>query len=283
MKKILIYFPILAILAIGISSCNDDGKGNIPDLARVPIPLLTQADNSDVLIQEPAEFKGKFSVDLLFPDDTPPKSIDVVITKNGDYKNIKVLQADVTSLPISIDLDAAKIATAFGINVADIVPGDYFEVGATIYTQEGAVVPAFSELGNQFSADISNFPGSNLKLKYPVVCPLDLDNFVGEFTIDDPNFWEASYPVTVTREGDNVLVIKGFVEDPDAVIKITIDPKTTKVAVAKQVFAASFVGYTNGAVQGTGEINACNNSISLNLTYTVDQGSFGTYGLTIVK
>ncbi|PWJ59212.1 hypothetical protein CLV98_10244 [Dyadobacter jejuensis] len=283
MKTIKSIYSLLLILALLATSCSDDGGGNLPDLSRVPIPLLTQVENSDILIQDPAIFQGKFSVDLLFPEDVAPKFIDVVITMNGDYKTIKVLESNLTSFPTVIDLDAAKIASAFGINVSDIVPGDYFEVGANINTVDGKLIPAFAEVGNQFSADIANFPGSNLKIKYPVVCPLDLDEFVGEFTIDDPNFWEASYPVTIEREGENVLVITGFVEDPDAVIKVTIDPQTTKASVSKQVFAPVFFSYTNGAVEGSGEINACENSITLNLTYTVDQGSFGSYGLTIKK
>lgn len=283
MKNIKFLNGLLLALALFVASCTSDGNGNLPELTRVPVPLITQAENSDVLIQEPAEFKGKFIVDLYFKDDIKPKNIDVVIAKNGDYKTVKVLQANVTSYPTTIEVDAAKIATAFGINVSDIVPGDYFEIGANITTQSGKLSEAFPRVGNQFAADIANFPGSNISIKYPVVCPLDIDDFVGEFTIDDPGFWEASYPVTVTRSGENDLIITGFVEDPDAVIKITVNSQTTKISVPKQVFAASFVGYTNGAAAGSGEINACANTITLNLAYTVDQGGFGTYGLTIRK
>ncbi len=283
MKNIKLINGLLLALALFVASCSSDGDGNLPDLSRVPVPLITQAENSDVLIQEPADFKGKFIVDLYFKDDIKPKSIDVVIAKNGAYDKVKVLQANVTAYPTTVDIDAAKIATAFGINVSDIIPGDYFEIGANITTQDGKLSQAFPLVGNQFAADIANFPGSNLNIKYPVVCPLDMDAFVGEFTIDDPLFWEASYPVTVTREGENDLIITGFVEDPAAKIKITVNPQTTKISVPKQIFAPAFVGYTNGSAAGSGEINACANTITLNLTYTVDQGSFGTYGLTIRK
>jgi hypothetical protein len=281
MKNIKFLSPILFVLALFIASCSSDGTGNLPDLERVPIPLMKLVDNSDVLIQDPAEFRGKFSLDLLFKEDQAPKSVDLVVARNGDYKNIKTVQAGVTSFPTIVDVDIAKLASIFGVDASTIIPGDYFEIGANITTQSGFVLPAFSELSNQFSADISNFPGSSLSIKYPVVCPLDLDEFVGEFTIDDPFFYEGEYPVTISREGDNVLVIEGFNED--ATIKVTVNPQTTKVTVPSTMIAADFFGYTNLKVVGGGEINACANTITLNLTYTVDQGSFGTGGLTIKK
>lgn len=283
MKNIKIISSLLLALSMFVASCSSDGNGNLPDVERVPIPLLTQANDSDVLIQEPADFKGKFTVDMYFKNDVAPKQIDVVVAKNGDYKTVKVIQAAVTSFPVTIDLDAAKLATAFGISVSEITPGDFFEVGANITTQSGLVVPAFSELSNQFSADIANFPGSSLSLKYPVVCPLDLDDFVGDYTAVDPGFMEYDYPVKVTREGENVLVITGFVDDPKSVIKVTVDPRTTKVNVPSTLATASIFGYSNLRVAGDGEINACANTISINLGYNVDQGSFGNYVLTIKK
>jgi len=276
-----IKFLSLILLVLIAASCNPDGKGNLPDIERVPIPLIKVADNSDVLIQDPAAFKGKFTVDLLFKEDVAPKSIDIVVTKNGDYSITKVLEANVTAFPKTVDVDVAKLATLFGISASKIVPGDFFEIGATIVTQSGLTVPAFSKTSNQFSADVANFPGSSLKIKYPVVCPLNFDDFVGEATVDDPNFWEGSYPVTITKEGTNILVVKGFIEDPDAVIKVVVNTKTTKTTVASTNVAPVFTPYTNLKVVGGGEIDACSKTISLNLTYTVDQGSFGTLGLKI--
>jgi hypothetical protein len=283
MKNIKLVSSLLLALSMFVASCSSDGNGNLPDLERVPIPLLKLDDKADVLIQEPAEFKGKFTVDMYFKNDVAPKQVDIVIAKNGDYKTIKVLQAAVTTFPITVDVDAAKLATAFGINVSQIVPGDFFEIGTNIVTQSGMTIPAFSDVSNQFSADVANFPGSSLSLKYPVVCPLDLDEFVGKFTAVDPGFMEYDYPVIITREGENVLVIKGFVDDPESVIKVTIDPRTTKTSVPSTLATPSIFGYHNLRVVGTGEINACTNSFTINLGYTVDEGNFGNYLLTVKK
>ncbi len=283
MKNIKFLSPLLVMLALIVASCEPDGKGNLPDIERVPIPLMKQVANSDVLIQDPAAFKGKFTVDLYFKEDVAPKQIDVVVTRNGDYGVSKVLKAAVTSFPTTVDVTTAQLAALFGLDVSKVVPGDYFEIGSTIVTQSGLTVPAFSKTGNQFSADISNFPGASLKLKYPVVCPLDLDDFVGKATAVDPLFMEYDYPVTITREGTNVLVITGFVDDPTSVLKITIDPQTTKVTVPSTPATPLIWGYHNLKVVGAGEINACKGEVTLNLAYSVDEGSFGTIGLTIVK
>jgi hypothetical protein len=283
MKNIKIISSLMLALSLFVASCSSDGDGNLPDLERVPIPLLKLDDKADVLIQEPAEFKGKFTVDMYFKDDIAPKQVDVVVAKNGDYKTVKVIQAAVTTFPLTVEVDAAKLATAFGMTVAQIVPGDYFEVGANIVTQSGLTVPAFSDLSNQFSADISNFPGSSLSLKYSVVCPLDLTEFLGKSTIEDPGFMGYDYPVTVTREGENVLVVTGFVDDPKSVIKVTIDPRTARVSVPSTLATPSIFGYNNLRVAGTGEINACENTITINMSYNVDEGSFGSYAFKITK
>lgn len=283
MKNIKSFSLLLIALTLLVASCRKEDNANLPALEQVPIPLMKVAANSDVLIQEPSAFKGKFTLDLLFKEDVAPKQIDIVVARNGDYKAVKVLQAGVTTFPTTIDVDAAKLATLFGLDITKVVPGDFFEIGANIVTQSGLTVPAFSTLANQFSADVLNFPGSSISIKYPVVCPLDLDDFVGAFTIDDPNFIEGEYPVTITREGDNVLVVKGFVEDPASVLKITVDPKTTKVSVPTTAATALIFGYHNLKVSGSGEINACANTVTLNLAYSVDEGSFGTLGLTIKK
>ena len=273
----------MIIMSVFATSCSENGNGNLPEIERVPIPVITLVDNSDILIQDPATFKGKFTIDMLFKDDTGPKQFDIVVTRNGDYKNLQIIQAGVTSFPTNIEVDATKLASLFGLTLDDVVPGDYFEIGATVVTQSGLTIPAFSDLSNQFSADIVNFPGSSLSIKYPVVCPLDLDDFVGTFTIDDPDVFEGTYPVEITREGENVLVVTGFLGEPDSFIKLTINPKTTGVDVPHQVFTPELFGYNNGAVEGGGEIVACDKTITLNLEYTVDEGSFGTFGLTISK
>jgi len=68
---------------------------------------------------------------------------------------------------------------------------------------------------------------------------------------------------------------------------LTIDPSTRLITVAKQVYTTNLAiwgmaSYTNPAAAGKGEIDACKKTISMTLTNTVDQGSFGTTAISIV-
>lgn len=297
MKKFL---SILIIAAVSIvAGCRKNDNPKLPEgIVSTPLPLLVQdtASTSNVLIQEVADFKSKFSVQLYFPNATKPKKFDIVIARNGDYENVKTLQADVTTYPTDISITGPQLATLFGIPATDIVPGDYFEIRADITTANGTVLKGFVPDGiapdsstvsiAPYGTDVSTFPGSNLTITYRAVCPLDIDDFVGTYTLDDPNFWEASYPVQVTRDGtSNVLLVTGFVESPSAVIRLTVNQSSQTITVPKQSYLAILPGtsYHNPSVAGTGVVDACNNKITLSLDNTVDEGSFGASTVTIHK
>jgi hypothetical protein len=105
----------------------------------------------------------------------------------------------------------------------------------------------------------------------------------GALMVDDPDFWEDTYSVTATIEGTNVIKLTGWLGLPSAVVRVTINDKTQTATVAKQVYAATLptTPYHNPAVAGKGVVNACDNSITLTLENTVDEGSFGTATVTV--
>jgi len=295
MKKFL-SIALIAIIAI-VASCSKDENPRLPDgVETTPLPLLVQdtAATSNTLIQEVSEFSTKFSVQLYWPNGLKPKKFDIVVARNGNYENLKVLKADVTTFPTEVAITGPQLATLFGIAETDIVPGDKFEVRANITLNNGKVLEGFTpngldSAGNEFpiapyGTDASTFPGSNLTLTYRAVCPLDLDAFVGTFTLTDPDFWEDSYPVQITREG-NVLVITGFVQSPSAKVRLTVKESAQTISVPKQVYLATLPGtpYHNPAAEGTGVVDACNTKITLTLSNTVDEGSFGSSNVTISK
>lgn len=281
MKKSIL-FSVFAILLL--ASCRKSDNPKIPDLVRVPIPNFQLDATSDPLIQDPNDFNGKFTVSLYFKDDIPPQKMDIVVARNGNYTDLKTLKADITTFPVTVSVTGKDLATLFGIPVDDIIPGSFFEFGSRMTLKDGTEIPAFNEGGNSYGAGIvGSFKGEVPVLKIKAVCPLDLNAFLGDATISDPGFWEATYPVKVTLEGTDVLVITGFVEDPSAVLKVKIDLKSQKASVDKQVFAPNFVGYHNGAAAGTGDVDACNNKISLTLAFSVTEGSFGSYTITLFK
>src|SRR5689334_2305884 len=199
------YF-LLMLLAFG---CSKSDNAKLPSLERVPVPLITVDETKDVLIQDPATFKGQFAVDLYFKDDVKPKKMDIVVARNGNYNNVKVLKADVTSYPTIIQITGPQLAALFGIPVTDIGPGDEYEIGANITLQSGRVIPMFSPTGLGYGTGITNLPNASVQATYRAVCPLELSSFVGAATIEDPDFWGSTYPVTVSLEGTDVLKITG--------------------------------------------------------------------------
>jgi hypothetical protein len=297
MKKFL-SIALIAIIAI-VAGCSKDENPRLPEgIVDLPLPLLVQdtAATSNTLIQEVADFSSKFSVQLYWPEGRKPKKFDIVVARNGEYdaEKIKVLKADVSTFPTEVSVTGPQLATLFGIQESDIVPGDKFEIRANITLNNGTVLPGFipdglDSAGKKFpiapyGTDVSTFPGSNLTITYRVVCPLELDDFVGTFTLTDPDFWEDSYPVQVTREGDD-LIITGFVQSPSAKVRLKVKQSAQTITVPKQAYLATLPGtpYHNPSVAGSGVVDACNTKITLSLENTVDEGSFGASTVTLEK
>jgi hypothetical protein len=273
-------FGLLMLVAPG---CRKSDNAKLPNLQRVPVPLFTVDQTMDVLIQEPDKFKGKFTVDLYFKDDVKPKSMDIVVARNEDYGNVKVYKSNVTTFPTTYEVTGQELATLFGIPITDIKPGDTFEFGSNMTLQNGTVVPMFSPVGIGYGTGITNLPNASVLATFRAVCPLDINSFVGSASVEDPKFLEATYPVTVSVEGTDVLKITGFAGDASSVLRIKIINRTQTATIAEQVFAADFFGYHNAKAVGTGVVDACDNKIAMNLAFSVDEGSFGSFTVTLVK
>ncbi|KAA2244675.1 hypothetical protein F0L74_01495 [Chitinophaga agrisoli] len=277
---------ILCAAVLMVSSCRDKDNPAIPDLKRTVLPQFVKDTSVDVLIQDPATFRGRFNVGLYFANDNKPQKMDIVVVMNGDKSKIKTLKANVSSFPATIDVTADQLAQLFGKTAADIQTGDAFDIGADVTLTDGTFIPIFRTDGTEpYGGDAQNFPGSSLSIQYKKVCPLDINDLLGTFTVDDPDFWEASYPVTIALEGTNVLKITGWVQDPTAVIRFNVNLKTQEITVPKQVYLPTLPGtpYHKPAAEGTGTVDACATTMSVRLTNTVDEGSFGAATVELHK
>ena len=286
MKKIFSLIIICVATALLISSCRDSDNPAVPDLKRTVLPQFTKDTSVDVLIQDPATFKGRFNVGVYFQNDIKPKKMDIVVVMNGDKSKVKVLKADVTAFPSTIDVTADQLAQLFGKTAADIQTGDAFDIGADVTLDDGTVIPVFRTDGTEpYGGDAQNYDGATLTIQYKKVCPLDINAFVGTLTVDDPDFWGATYPVKSELEGTNVLKLTGWVQDPTAVVRFNINLKTQEVTVPHQVYLPTLptTPYHNPATEGAGTVDACATTMSVRLTNTVDEGSFGAAAVTLRK
>lgn len=284
MKKIILIAAIISSAVI-FHSCRKDDNPKLPDLMKAPVPVLELSENSTTIIEDDdqkANFTSTFSLKLYF-DDVKPSSYDIVATKNGDYSDVRVLAGGLTEIPGTVEVSTQNLAELFGMTMDEMVTGTYFEVRAQFTMPNGVTIPAFSTTGEAYSSDLKNLPGSSLTLKYQIVCPLDLSTFVGQFTVEDPDMWEGTYPVTITREGEDQLRVSGWFEDATNSFIINVDQANRTVTIPYQVFHPGeyLFGYHDWAIEGKGEIDACTNSLSIDFETTVAEGSFGTYNAQI--
>jgi hypothetical protein len=280
MKQTLLYSVFAALVFLG--GCRKDDDAKMPDLVRVPLPLITKDAGGDATISkdDPAAFNGKFVIDLFFENDVPPQKFDVVIQKNGEAT--KVFKTDITTFPTTVDITGADLASLFG---AAPVLGDKFKVGVDITLQDGTKLEAFPIGGPAYGSNIANQPGVSTSVEYSVVCPFDIADFVGSATIEDPDFWEATYPVTVTLQGTDTYKISGWFEDPELFILVKVNAAALTAVIESQVYATEIAGipYTNWTAEGTGVIDACNKELVMNIKNSVDQGSFSPVTITLKK
>jgi hypothetical protein len=304
MKKLIISILILLAIVTSFYGCRKNDNPKLPENIETGVyPLFVQDTTGDFLIQEMDSFKTSFDVGLYFPNSVMPQKMDIVVVKKDsskieDFGTVKLLKADVTTFPTKISVTGPQLAQLFGMSTSQVKNSTTFRIGADITLPNGKVLLAFQQgvTGTDtlnlepYGADALNLPNANPTITYPKVCPLFMDSLVnvengGDLVVDDPDFWEDTYNVTATQEGSDVIVLTGWLGLPNAVVKVTIDERRQKATVAKQVYSSTLptTPYHNPAVAGDGTVNACDNSITLSLENTVDEGSFGKVTVTIKR
>ena len=165
MKKNLLTYLVLALLFTGCSK--DDGPvSEAIGLERVPAPLVTidPTGSTAIDLANPGAFHAKFNVGLYFPNDAPPQKFDIIVRKNGDNSNVKLLQAGVTTFPTAFDVTAAQLVTIFG---APIAQNDTYDFGVDVYSRSGKKYEAFPVVGLGYAAAFQpDHPGFNTTLRY---------------------------------------------------------------------------------------------------------------------
>lgn len=278
-QSILISF----LITIFLFSCRKEDNPNLPDLIRVPQPQITKDASGDGTISRdnPLGFQGKFIVDVYFDIDVKPQKFDIVAIKNDDKSKIVTIQQNVTTFPTTVNVTGQQLTDLFG---EPIVLGDKFTIGANVTTQSGQLIEAFPKNATAFGSGVINQPGASPTINYIAVCPFNFDAFLGQVTVEDPGFW-GDYSATITKESDDTWRVSGWVESPTYSFLIKVNAATQTVTIAKQVYGPTLptTSFTNPAVEGNGTVNACTTEMTLRITNTVTQGSFGTTTVVLKK
>ena len=289
MKKGIIYSLLISAIFL---SCRKEDNPKIPELARVPVPSLAIDPSSDPFISpsDPLSFKGVVIVDLFFKDDIPPKSFDVVVIKNHDAASAKVLQPGVTTFPTTVEVTGQQLTDLFNSEIED---GDAFTIGVNVMTQEGKEFLAFPPVGVGYGTGVANQNGGvTTTVEFAKLCTYVPDVFQGDFEVVADEFADT-HPgdiLTITKIDDtHFSYIYPSCLNPIPIV-ITVDPTTNVASIIDQKIGSAFdwePSYTNPHAKTTGsagdQVLPCDKSFSVSINYTVDQGDFGNYRITMKK
>lgn len=285
MKRILLYSVLATLL---FASCRKSDNSKLPDLSRVPVPLIKKDASANATIDgnAPNSFTGKVTVDLFFKDDTKPAKFDIVAIKNGNKSIVKIIQADVKSFPATVTITGLQLATLFG---SPIVLGDKFDIGADVYTQGGQKFEAFPLVGAGYGAGVANQPGASTSVTYASVCQFSIDDFAGTFkvTVDDWNDFGVGSNITITKVSATKLSFVSPVNNQPIIIDVNSTSFVTSVASqAYGDYKAAGIDptwpYGNAnivsVVSTKNFVDPCTKIISIGVVYTVSVGQFTNSG-----
>jgi hypothetical protein len=277
MKKAILYSFLFYGLITMFNACRKDDVQPPSDL-RFPLPLLTKDTTGDEFIsgRDPASFLGKFVVDMYYGIAVKPQKIDVVVIRNDNKTNVKIIKADVTNFPASIEITGTQLTTLFD---STIKLGDKFEIGADVTTLNGQKFEAFPVTGNPYGADTSALPGSRFSIVYVTTCRFEKASFAGWYTVVHDSFGAGDWGDL--QAGDLVMVGPGAGENEISIFaypyneslytryptSCQVDPVTFDVTLPRRLVGDAMFSYPFIWVeQGTGTVNPCGDAITLNMT-----------------
>lgn len=289
MKKAVNYLLIMGLLVTFLHSCRKEDNPILPDLIKVPTPLILKDASTDQVIDavEPSNFSGTFTVDLFFDDDQAPDKMDIVVIKNGNKGNVKTIES-VTTYPSSITITGSQLETLFN---EPIVLGDFFDIGANIVLN-GTTYQAFPAVGVAHASGVAAQPGSSTFIRYGAVCAYDPDQYQGNFVVVDDEWGDyGAGDVVVVTKIDETKFSFTYPADNAKPIIVQVNPADNSVSVVKQVYGDGYGGaswpYGPISVQSVASVDnfvaPCDGVVSVVLSHTVGAGGFGSYKIVLEK
>jgi hypothetical protein len=297
MKKNIINILLLTtILFVGCKK-NDARYPFSVDLVRIPYVNTTidATGSAAIDLTNLALFNGKYSINLLYPNDIKPDKVDVVVRKNNSNAVVKVLHAGVTSFPTAFTVSAAELSTAFG---TAIKLGDNYEIGTDIYVgdKKYEAFPAAGGIAYGGTGQ-ANQPGFSPSIIYSAICAYDPNIYVGNFKATDA-FGDADGAIIVLTKVDNTHF--SFIY-PSAVngtpITVTVNALNNTVTIPLTTIGTAWspaYGYPNTATyanpsvnSATGTVAPCDKTVTLKIQWGTNAGALqfggGPYTLLLTK
>lgn len=294
-RNIILYTLFASLLFIGCSK--DDGpiaKSDNVTIDEVPFMRITKVAGftGDIIPSTIASYVGKIKVEMHYayanPNVKPPDKVDLVIIKNGNRNDVKVLRAGITGpFPVEVTFTGPELVALFG----SVVTCDAFQVGYDVYAN-GKKYQAYPPggVGNGGATD-PNQPGYSVQLNYNTKVEYDPNIYKGNFVVVSDGFGDfpVGSTVVITQvSATSFSFTSPQVQNPIPFI-LTVDPATLIISAPRQKIGDWFLwepAYTNPSIAVT-NVNSvvapCSKLLTVFLNYRVDQGGFGDYKLVLRK
>ena len=286
MKSSIIYS--LAFIAVLIAACRKNDNPRFPEFEKVPLPVLTLDSNSVTKIpgNDPLSFEATFAVDVFYKNGELPKAFDIVVIKNDDKSNPKVIQANVTSFPTNVTITGQQLTDLFG---AEIVLGDAFVVGADVITQADKKYEAFPNVegGITYGPGVNNEAGNNASIRFAAPClfvPSEYTEGDYEVVVDEWADYQPGDLVAVTKISDTEYSFKYLAGNAQPIV-MTVDPETNAITVPRMVYGdyGGDVAETESIAGDNTAVDPCDISFSVNLRQIYDGTDYGGFLIKLKK
>ncbi len=286
-RKINIFAALTLGLIIAFAGCKKDDGGIRSSVVIKSVPVVstnidaTGSQSIDLL--NLATFSGKFKVSLYFPGATPPDKVDIVVRKNGSNANVKLLKKDVTTLPINLAVTAADIAALFGSAIA---LGDTYDFAPDLYVgvNKYEAFPALAGAVGNGAGPVA-YPLFGDYARFAAICAYDPAIYQGDFVVQSDAWGDfvKGDIITLTKVSNTQFSFTHAYGVGKTPVVATVAANNS-VSIPKSSVGSSW-SYFTGVYAGAYVITAgaatssfvspCAQTLTLNLNYMVDAGTFG--------
>jgi hypothetical protein len=284
-RKINIFAALTLGLMIAFAGCKKDDGGVRKSVVIKDVPVVSTSIEStgsqSIDLLNLATFSGKFKVSVYFPGATPPDKVDIVVRKNGSNANVKVVKKDVTTLPYSLTVTSADLVALFG---AAIALGDTYDFAPDLYVGVNKY-EAFPVTGLGNGPGIISYPLYSDFARFAAICAYNPAIYEGDFVVQSDAWGDfvKGDIVTLTKISNTQFSFKHPYGVGQTPVVATVAANNS-VSIPKSSVGSSWSYYT-GTYAGAYIITAgaatssfvapCAQTLSLNLNYMVDAGTFG--------
>lgn len=218
---------------------------------------------------------------------SPAKEVNIYVGETPyDKSTWKLIKTVSFTDSGTLSVTGGEVATALGVDVSSFQVGDVFNFFNEVVTTDGRTFNP-----ENTSSDFQAQAAYKMALQWQatIFCAFDQSVFTGSWEVVTDGWADYSPGDVIPNAvapgpGPNQITMYVYPNpdygNPINPIIIDVDPETNIATVSKQEYGDYGVVIS---AEGSGSVNSCTGTISLQLEHTSSGGSYGTYALVIKK